>query len=602
LSRIVPEYLKKKPADIASPPSPGGAASQASTPPLSVVGRNPAPAGAPVTQPEASARAATARGPRLRRSGVLLHPTSLPGPFGSGDLGASARHFVDWLATGGQGLWQVLPLGIVGPGDSPYMSPSAFAGNPLLVDLHALHEAGWLAADELVPPAAFTTPEAARQVDFAAVRAFRMDRLRSAATCFFAGASVAPAVRDPAAAPPLPAPAAARLDYDRFCTRAAAWLDDAALYLALCTRHGDDLRDWPAVLRRRDPAALSEAARELAGEVDFHRFVQWSFDRQWHALRRYAHAKGIRIVGDVPIFVADNGVDMWAHPELFDLDAEGRPRVIAGVPPDYFSATGQRWGNPLYRWPAHAADGYRWWIARMRHTLAQCDVVRIDHFRGFEAYWEIPGDAETAVDGRWVPGPGAALFGAIDAALAASHAPGAGVRALPVIAEDLGIITAEVTALREGLGLPGMRILQFAFDGRADNPYLPHHFERNTVVYTGTHDNDTTHGWWDGLDDDTRRRVADYAGRSLDELAADPAGHLLRLAFASVADTCIVPMQDALGLGTEARMNRPGEATGCWSWRFSWGQVGPRPAERLRELAQRYGRNAPSGGDRPDSA
>jgi 4-alpha-glucanotransferase len=329
---------------------------------------------------------------------------------------------------------------------------------------------------------------------------------------------------------------------------------------------------------------LQEFAQVAASEIAEWKFIQWCFDRQWAALRAYASARGIAIIGDLPIFVADNGVDLWAHPELFDLDADGRPRVVAGVPPDYFSATGQHWGNPLYDWPAHAREGFRWWKKRLRRVLAHCDRVRIDHFRGFESYWAIPAGESTALKGRWVSGPGAAFF----------HALAGEIDIGALLAEDLGIITPAVRALRRELGLPGMAILQFAFDGKTANPYLPHNLRADCAVYTGTHDNDTVRGWWETLDATTRRQVADYLGLSIDALAAEPHWALIRAASASVASDCLLPMQDVLGLGGDSRLNRPGEATGCWEWRFHWDQVGPQPAERLAGLTRLYGRAATS--------
>ena len=500
--------------------------------------------------------------PLPRQSGILLHPTALPGPHGAGDLGAAAYHFVDWLASGAQSLWQVLPLGGVGPGNSPYMSPSAFAGSELLIDLEQLRDAGWLRDADLSPRPDF--PET--RIDYAALRAYRLPRLHLAAQRFFADARHA-----------------AQADYAAFCSEHAGWLDDYALFMALdgkYGRHGKVWQEWPAPLARRKPSALTEARAQHADECRFWRFCQWLFYTQWSALRRYAHERGIEFVGDMPIFVSAHSADVWAHQQLFDLDAQGRPRVVAGAPPDYFSATGQFWGNPLYHWPAHAAEGYAWWIARLAHTFRLCDVVRIDHFRGFESYWEVPADAETAVGGRWRPGPGIALFEALRAALAPDGQP------LRIIAEDLGDITPAVDALRHAAGLPGMRILQFAFDGHCDNPYLPHNHERDAVVYTGTHDNDTTRGWWQGLDSPTQDYVRRYLGVDARGIEWD----LIRAASASVAALSIVPMQDVLGLGSEARMNRPGVAEGSWEWRFSWSQLAPWHAALLADLARVHGR------------
>lgn len=504
--------------------------------------------------------------PFHRHSGILLHPTSLPGPHGSGDLGAAAYHFVDWLVAAGQTLWQVLPLGGIGPGNSPYMSPSAFAGNELLIDLVQLRDAGWLTADDIEPDTVFKPG----QVNFPAVHSFRMARLRLAAERFFADAR-----RD------------AREAFSAFCDSDCDWLDDYALFMALDKNHGGQgkcWQDWPAPLAQRKPKALREAADQLRDECNFWKFCQWCFFSQWTALKVYANTRGVEIVGDMPIFVSAHSADVWANQKLFDLDDRGQPRVIAGVPPDYFSTTGQRWGNPLYNWPAHQKEGYHWWIARMRAALILCDIVRIDHFRGFDSYWEIPADATTAVVGHWRTGPGTALFTALRNALVKplEVTPGK----LRIIAEDLGIITPEVTALRKAVGLPGMRILQFAFDGHTDNLYLPHNFETNTVVYTGTHDNDTTCGWWNALAAHEQDYVRRYLGICGESIHWD----LIRVASASVALLSIIPMQDVLGLDSAARMNQPGQSEGSWEWRFNWNQVAPWHAERLSELAHLHGR------------
>jgi 4-alpha-glucanotransferase len=499
--------------------------------------------------------------PFRRHSGILLHPTSLPGPHGSGDLGPGAYHFVDWLVAGGQTLWQVLPLGGIGPGNSPYMSPSAFAGNELLIDLAQLRDAGWLTDSEITPASGFNEA----QVNFSAVQPFRMTRLRLAAVKFFADARHG-----------------ARETFSSFCAKTSDWLDDYALFMALNTRHGKTWQKWPAALAKRNPQALLEASETLADECNFWRFCQWCFNSQWESLKDYANKKGIEFIGDMPIFVSAHSADVWANQELFDLDAQGQARVVAGVPPDYFSATGQHWGNPLYRWAAHQEQGYRWWIERVRRTLALCDIVRIDHFRGFESYWEIPADAKTAVDGQWRIGPGKPLFTALTQALAAEH----GRAGLRIIAEDLGIITPEVTALREAVGLPGMRVLQFAFDGHSDNPYLPHNYEANTVVYSGTHDNDTSWGWWKSL----AANDQDYVRRYLGICGEFSEWDLIRAASSSVAALSIVPMQDVLGLASNCRMNQPGLSEGSWEWRFCWHQVAPWHAERLAELARLHGR------------
>ena len=506
-----------------------------------------------------------------RLSGILLHPTSLPGPHGSGNFGEAARHFIDWLAAGAQTLWQILPLSGIGPGNSPYMSPSAFAGNELLIDLTQLHHSGWLRAEDIAPESALRD----ERVDYSAVIPYRMRRLRLAAERFFSETH---------------GHEEAHQDFAAFCAEAQSWLDDYALFMALDQQYGGEgklWQDWPATLALRDPDALQEAAQTLAGECDFWKFCQWCFDRQWHAIKQYANERGIRIIGDMPIFVSAHSADVWMHQALFDLGADGRPRVIAGVPPDYFSATGQRWGNPLYRWNIHAQNGYRWWIARIRRVLSLCDGVRIDHFRGFESYWEIPADAEMAVHGHWQPGPGLALFDAIRQAGLFDEMNSADGGTPKIFAEDLGILTPEVVALRRTVGLPGMRILQFAFDGQSDNLYLPHNFTPDTVVYTGTHDNDTSLGWWNALgthQQDDVRRYLDTDGSAIHWA-------LIRAAAASVATISIVPMQDVLGLDTHSRMNRPGQSHGNWEWRFQWRQVEPWHAGRLAELAHLYGRH-----------
>ncbi len=492
-----------------------------------------------------------------RASGVLLHPTSLPGPHGSGDFGAAAFHFVDWLVAAGQRLWQILPLGGLGPGNSPYMSSSAFGGNVLLIDLEDLHRRGWLDAGEILPPQGI----AEQRLNFAAVVPYRMDRLARAAHRFAQSAT-----------------RQERADLQRFTEQHADWLSDYALFMALA-EHFDwrDWTEWDEPLAARAPDALAAARTVHADRIAFWTFCQWCFFRQWLALKAYANERGVRIVGDAPIFIAHQSAEVWAQRRLFDLDAQGRPNSVAGVPPDLFSATGQHWGNPLYRWEAHASDGYAWWLRRIRSTFELVDIVRIDHFRGFAAYWEIPAGEATAVNGRWVPAPGQALF----AAIARELGP------LPVIAEDLGVITPDVVALRREFSFPGMRILQFAFDGGSGNAYLPHNHEPDSVVYAGTHDNDTTLGWWRSLDEGQRQRVRDYLGVSGDEIHWD----LIRAACASVADTAIHPMQDVLGLGSEHRMNWPGRGEGYWEWRFSWQQVQPRHAERLAHLARLYRRD-----------
>lgn len=491
-----------------------------------------------------------------RSSGILLHPTSLPGRYGSGDFGAAAFHFVDWLVAAGQKMWQILPLGGIGPGNSPYMSSSAFAGNLLLIDLDDLQVHGWLTADELAEHADFKS----LRVDYSVVHQYRMEKLRLAAGRFKAETQH-------------------QAEFAAFCKAEQSWLDDYALFMALAEKFGwQDWAHWEPSLARREKKALARAMVELESEIEFWHFCQWCFFRQWRKLKHYANERGIQIIGDIPIFIAYQSAEVWARQDLFELGEDLLPTVIAGVPPDYFSATGQRWGNPLYCWPAHEAEAYAWWVERIRKTIELVDIVRIDHFRGFAGYWEIPASEQTAINGRWMPGPGDKLFNAVQAALGT----------LPIIAEDLGVVTPDVVALLEQFNLPGMRILQFAFGGGTDNPYLPHNFKNNTVVYGGTHDNDTAVGWFNTASQRERIFACKYLGTAGAEINWD----LIRAASQSVADIAIHPFQDVLGLGSEHRMNLPGKAEGYWEWRFSWEQVMPEHSERLYEITAVHGRCA----------
>lgn len=491
-----------------------------------------------------------------RRSGLLLHPTSLPGPHGIGELGREAYAWIDFLEASGQRLWQVMPLGPTGYGDSPYQCLSAFAGNHLLIDLAALEDADLLTGEELASLRAL--PDT--RVDFGELIPRKLELLTRAASRLDEGA-----------------PAAESTEITSFAQAHAAWLDDYTLFMAIKEAHGGSAwLDWPAPLRDRQPEALAAARERYAPAVRKHLLWQYWLSTQWGRLKRYAAERDVLLLGDVPIFVALDSADTWSRPDLYHLDAEGRPTVVAGVPPDYFSATGQLWGNPLYDWDAMAQDGYTWWVARVRAALESVDLVRVDHFRGFAAYWEVPAGEETAIRGRWVPGPGQALFDALRAALGG----------LPLVAEDLGVITPDVDALRHGNGLPGMKVLQFAFAGDAADPYLPHNYDANCVVYTGTHDNDTTTGWYEAAPEAERDLVRRYLARGDDQIAWE----LLRLAQASVAATAVAPLQDALGLGSDARMNTPGTAGGNWSWRFRWEDVPYWLAPQLRELAELYGR------------
>ncbi len=491
-----------------------------------------------------------------RASGILLHPTCLPGPHGSGDLGEHALRFVDWLASAGQRLWQVLPIGEIGSGNSPYMSPSSFAGNVLLIDLHALARDGWLEPDELEPEAALRPA----RVDYPKVRAFRTHRLRRASLRFFAQAR-----------------GGRSEDFDRFCEAERGWLDDYALFMALEHEAGGlPWNEWDGPLARREAGALQAARRERREEIGFWKFCQWNFRRQWDGLRAHAHRRGVRLVGDLPIFPALQSAEVWANQQLFELDPQGRPTVVAGVPPDYFSATGQRWGNPLYRWSEHDGSGYAWWIARLGALMQMVDLVRVDHFRGFAACWEIPAAETTAINGRWRAAPGGRLFEALTSALGD----------LPVIAEDLGVITEDVVELRRRFGLPGMHVLQFAFDSDATSPHLPHRCAPDSVIYTGTHDNDTAVGWWSRASARERRFATMYLGTDGHEIHWD----LIRAASMSVAAFAVVPMQDVLGLDSAHRLNRPGAASGCWEWRLLPEQLREGDAERLAAMAAVHGR------------
>jgi 4-alpha-glucanotransferase len=516
-----------------------------------------------------------------RKSGILLHPTSLPGRYGIGDLGKAAHRWIDLLVASHQKLWQVLPLGPTGFADSPYACFSAFAGNPLLIDLEKLVQEGNLAPADLADVPAF--PEQA--VDYGAVIAYKMPLLDKAAQHFLAQAT-----------------AGRQTAFETFSTTNAYWLDDYTLFMAVKERFERTSPsravwyDWDADIALRQPEALTRWKKTVAERTAVHKVLQFWFYEQWQALKAYANAQDVQIIGDVPIFVAGDSADVWANRDLFHLDERGRPTVVAGVPPDYFSETGQRWGNPLYRWEVMAERGYAWWIARTRATLELVDIVRIDHFRGFVAFWEIPASEPTAVHGRWVSGPGAALFEAIQENLQAGSREG--LEPLPIMAEDLGVITPEVIELREHFGFPGMKILQFAFDQDAlrasfgetgedwRNPFLPHNYTPDCVAYTGSHDNDTALGWFENATLAQQQMALDY----LDCEATDFNWAMIRAVLASVSDTSIVPAQDLLGLGNEARMNLPGTVGTNWKWRYTPGAWTDQIADRLAALVQLYER------------
>jgi len=489
-----------------------------------------------------------------RGCGVLLHPTSLPGSGGVGTIGADARRFIDLLAEMGMSYWQVLPLTPPACGNSPYSAFSAFAGNPLLIDMEQIVSDGDLPSDCLK----HTFSEDA--VDFDGVSEFKQQLLRQAASEFLSRE-----VTD------------RKKDFWHFCD-STPWLHDYALFMSL--KHSFDGKPWNKW--SKDTALLTTEAYEkvsvdLGPEIGIQKYIQWQFYLQWRALRSYARSCRISIVGDLPIFVAYDSADVWSHRELFLLDAKGKPTVVAGVPPDYFSKTGQLWGNPLYDWAKMKNNGFAWWISRFRSMFELFDIVRIDHFRGFEAAWQVPASHRTAQHGKWVEGPGYDIFDAVFAALGS----------IPVIAEDLGVITPEVEILLDRCGFPGMKILQFAFDSDSLNPYLPHNHSKRSVVYTGTHDNDTTMGWCSALSNSQRLRVVDYLGGNEDRCLDS----MIRSAFMSVADTAIIPFQDLLSLGSEARMNIPGKAFDNWSWRFKWDMLPPDLVDKLLNMTNLYGRS-----------
>ncbi|MCW9024097.1 MAG: 4-alpha-glucanotransferase [Gammaproteobacteria bacterium] len=482
-----------------------------------------------------------------RRAGILLHPTSLPGGQDHGDLGHDAYRFIEFLAASGISVWQTLPLGPTHEDGSPYQCLSAHAGNPDLISLDWLIDKNWL--DVSLITSDKTEPE------------YREQCLKQALAGFTQQAD-----------------SEQQQAYTEFCSRHQGWLDDYCLFVAIKQHYnGKGWTDWPTPLRLRDPNALEEISQALADKIEQARFEQFIFFSQWVEIRDYAHQHGVYIFGDMPIFVAHDSADVWSKQEYFLLDEQGQATVIAGVPPDYFSETGQRWGNPLYNWPLMIENGFEWWVDRIRTQLELFDIVRVDHFRGFEAYWEIPATEETAINGHWVKAPGEALLKTLYETFSD----------LSLVAEDLGIITAEVDALRKDFHLPGMKILQFAFGGDASNPYLPHNHEACSVVYTGTHDNDTTLSWYTSLPEEQQKQILEYMGCKSD---ADMPWPIIKMALASVADMAVLPMQDILALDGEHRMNKPGTTEGNWNWRFEWEQIPAGLAEKMQVLIKRYGR------------
>ena len=485
-----------------------------------------------------------------------MHPTSLPGPYGIGDLGDNLYKFIDFMAASGSRLWQIMPLGPTGYGDSPYACFSAIAGNPLMISPDRLITDGLLSAGDLRGRPKFP----ADRVDFGPVINYKYSIYEKAFANFkkLQGHAI-------------------RREYDEFCEENLSWLDDFALFMALKGKNGGAMWSlWAAPLVKRESGAIDAARRELSDRIEYHKFLQFAFFRQWKAAKAEANRRGIKIVGDVPIFVAYDSADVWVHPELFHLDPAGKPTVVAGVPPDYFSKTGQLWGNPLYRWDSIKKDGFGWWITRFKETLKSVDIIRIDHFRGFEAYWEVPASEKTAVRGKWVKAPGTELFEAVRE----------GLGNLPIIAEDLGVITPEVEKLRDDFGFAGMKILQFAFGSDPANQYLPHNYVPNSVVYSGTHDNETTIGWFENISEKEKEAVLNYTDTTGKNINWD----FIRLAAASVSDIAVVPVQDISGAGVEGRMNTPGKASGNWSYRFKMADLKPILAEKLAQICHTFGR------------
>lgn len=494
-----------------------------------------------------------------RAAGVLLHPTSLPSRYGIGDFGEAAYRFVDFLVESKQSYWQLLPLGPTGYADSPYQCFSAFAGNPLLISPDQLIGDGYLAASAVKDVPTFPTDV----VDYGWVIFYKNQLFQKAFSQFKTSGNLEKINA-----------------YKQFCADNAFWLDDFALFMAIKNHHKDQdggvWNTWPADIAHRKPAAMQTWAKKLADEVELYKFTQFLFFEQWLRLKGYANEHGIQIIGDIPIFVAFDSADVWSNPDLFFLEEDGSPQFIAGVPPDYFSETGQRWGNPLYRWERMKENNYAWWVKRLQMTFTQADVVRIDHFRGFEAYWEIPAEEETAVKGQWVKGPAADFFESMKAQLGE----------LPIIAEDLGLITPEVEALRDQFDFPGMKILQFAFGGERNSDFLPHNFVQNSVVYTGTHDNDTVIGWYQSASEDERDHFRRYMGVDGHDVAWD----MIRMAYMSVSETAVATMQDLMRLGNSARMNFPGKVGGYWRWRYTADMLTKHISGNLRLLTQLYGR------------
>ena len=493
-----------------------------------------------------------------RSSGILFHPTYLPGKYGIGTLGKEAYAFIDFLKKSRQKLWQIFPLGPTGYGDSPYQSFSSFAGNPYLIDFDLLIEAHLLSEEDLRDVFFGDNEE---YIDYGAIYNQKYPLLRKAYENFKSSDNHE-----------------MRENLEHFKRENASWLNDYSLYISLKNHfNGLPWNEWAHDIKNREHGAMEHYKNELADDIEYHNFIQFLFLKQWGDVKRYANENGIKIIGDIPIFVAADSSDAWANPEIFLFDEERKPVKVAGVPPDYFSATGQLWGNPLYNWQKLKETNYSWWVERVRANLSTCDIIRIDHFRGFEAYWAVPYGDDTAINGQWEPGPGIDLFNAIKSQLGE----------LPIIAEDLGLMTQGVIDLREATGFPGMKILGFAFDSGEENDYLPHTYTKNCVVYTGTHDNDTLIGWFQKAKEEDRQFARDYLNsRSDDEIH----WNAIRGAWSSVANMAISPVQDFLGLGSEARINTPGVAAGNWQWRLRHGVLTDKLAERIAKLTRVYSR------------
>lgn len=494
-----------------------------------------------------------------RSAGILLHPTSLPSKFGIGDLGKDAYRFIDFLAETKQKLWQILPLGPTSFGDSPYQCLSAFAGNPLLISFEKLVEDGICSEKVLQDVPEF--PE--DKVVYGDVIEYKYEVLDLIYEEFkTSGNNLVHKL------------------YQDFCEKEKDWLDDYSLFIALKDHHdGKPWNEWEKEISQRNTSAVKHYKKLLKDEIEYHKFVQFLFFKQWLEIKTYANSKGIKIIGDLPIFVAFDSADVWVNRHLFEVSADGKPLFIAGVPPDYFSPTGQRWGNPHYKWDVMEKDDYLWWRKRITSLLKMTDIIRIDHFRGFYNYWKIPGEAPTAEKGEWVLGPGERFFSTLEKYFGK----------LPIIAEDLGILVPEVYQLRDKFGFPGMKILQFAFGTNGEKKFLPHNYVRNCVVYTGSHDNDTTLGWWNSIQNDgtdTKEFFLQYSGSNGNDICKD----MIRLAYSSIADIVIIPLQDFLRLGSDARMNFPGKPDGNWTWRFKWNQITNELIEEIKTFVNIFER------------